>query len=211
MAGLRPASVHHTSIPGPGPRPIRPPAGPPRGDLPSPIFTRSRTSSSRTSSSPLSSEGLAKARQHLTTHTQISRAMVAGSLCIRHHHLGGLPQPGSLPTVPNFPFSRGCLLARLSSEGLGKAGHRQHTTPPSRMDEVRAGPHTPTHPPTHTEGDWPASQPASPPCRPPAPAPARRPRLCGGGLTAAPRGGGADACRGAPTCWASGRRGPGSR
>ena len=33
--------------------------------------------------------------------TKVSRAMVAASLCIRYHHLGGLPQPGSLPTVPN--------------------------------------------------------------------------------------------------------------
>ena len=38
--------------------------------------------------------------RNMASVTQVSRAMVAGSLRIGCHHQGGLPQPGSLPTFP---------------------------------------------------------------------------------------------------------------
>ena len=204
MAGLRPASVHHTSIPGPGPRPIRP-----RGAAPgrSPISHLHAVADLLLAR--LSSEGLGKA---LGLQLDAAPPLAHGKLLRQ--------EPGGCQgRVQHLLQRRGFLLRDLLgclSEFELKCKARQHLTTTTKQDGRGArGPHTPTHPHTHTEGDWPASQPASPPRRPPAPAPALRPalrpRLCGGGLTAAPRGGGADACRGAPTCWASGRRGPGSR
>ena len=47
---------------------------------------------------------------------RVSRAMVAGSLCIRHHHQGGLPPPGFLPAYPQLRSGRILPWASLALE-----------------------------------------------------------------------------------------------
>ena len=173
MAGLRPASVHHTSFPGPVPRPIRPPAGPPRGDLPSPIFTRT---SSLASLFRRPCKGQAAPHTHRFLE-QWSQVVCASDTTIKEASLSQGPCPSPPINSHLHAVASADLLALASlQKALQRPGSTSPPPPPSRMDEVRG---VPTHTPTHPHRGRLASQPASPPRRPPAPGPCGPP--CGPG------------------------------
>ena len=77
-------------------------------------------------------------RQLNTRQNKGSRAMVAGSLCIRHHHQGGLPQPGFLPQIRSgriLPWASLALEAEEESSSL-EAVSRRRSSPRSAVGEM---------------------------------------------------------------------------